>query len=479
VPADATLSAGIKQTDGSWLLTTAELVGLTMTTSRDGVYTLAVEAVATETSTGEQATSNASMTVTVNPVADMPTLVTENVTGPERHELALPISAATFDTDGSEILSISITDVPDDAVLSAGVKQADGSWLLDPADLEGLTIRLAHEGSVTLTVTATATEVANGEQASATATVVVNAVNVDFYLVGSGPGLGTMWNLNLDGTIAETLQPFGPSYLGEVRVAVGDINGDGYDDMIAGAGPGGGPHVKVFDGRTGAELMSFFAFDSSFTGGITVAAGDLNGDGYDDVIVGAGQGGGPHVRAFDGKTGAELYSFFAYDPSFRGGINVAAGDVNGDGIADILTGAGIGGGPHVQIFDGSNLEILRSFMAYDVSLRDGVYVGAGNVVGDGRLDILTGAGPGGGPHVRVFDGHDLAELASFFAYAEDFTGGVRVGATDQDGDGLEELLMGPGDGGGPHLRIIERLDLSTLENMMVTDESYRGGLWVG
>ncbi|MFX8645089.1 hypothetical protein ABTM18_20385, partial [Acinetobacter baumannii] len=80
-----------------------------------------------------------------------------------------------------------------------------------------------------------------------------------------------------------------------------------------------------------------FAYDPGFTGGISVTTADINGDGVDDIITGALSGGGPHVQVFDGTDLHVLRSFFAYDPGFRGGVQVAAGDVTGDGIADIIT----------------------------------------------------------------------------------------------------------------------------------------------
>src|SRR5204863_7505353 len=121
------------------------------------------------------------------------------------------------------------------------------------------------------------------------------------------------------------LMAYDAGFAGGVRVAVGDVNGDGVPDVITGAGPGAGTHVKVFDGATGAEIRSFLAYPG-FAGGVTVACGDVNGDGFADVITGASVNG--HVKVFDGHSGAEIRSFFAY-PGFTGAVTVAAGDVNG------------------------------------------------------------------------------------------------------------------------------------------------------
>src|SRR5206468_709467 len=122
------------------------------------------------------------------------------------------------------------------------------------------------------------------------------------------------------------------------------------------------------------------------------------------IVTGADAGGGPHVKVFDPLARAWRVTFLAYDPSFTGGVRVAAGDINGDGVADIVTGAGRGGGPHVKVFDGVTLAVEQSFFAYDASFRGGVYVAAGDLDIQGHADIITGAGGGGGPHVKVFDG---------------------------------------------------------------------------
>jgi FG-GAP-like repeat len=112
-----------------------------------------------------------------------------------------------------------------------------------------------------------------------------------------------------------------------VRVASCDMTGDGVPEIVTAAGPGGGPHVRVFDGETGAQLPgpwgSFFAYDPAFTGAVFVACADVNGDRVPDIVTGPGAGGGPHVWVFSGMDGTEITGFFAYAAAFTGGVFVA------------------------------------------------------------------------------------------------------------------------------------------------------------
>src|SRR5262249_52932956 len=151
---------------------------------------------------------------------------------------------------------------------------------------------------------------------------------------------------------------FVPQFTGGVYVAAGDVNGDGHCDIIAGADRGGGPEVKVFSGADGTLLFDFFAMPAGFSGGVRVAAADLTGDGRAEVITAAGPGGGPLVAVFDGATGVEREAFYALTPRFAGGVYATAGDLTGNGQADIICGAGAGGGPQVTIFspDGTLLD---------------------------------------------------------------------------------------------------------------------------
>jgi len=260
-------------------------------------------------------------------------------------------------------------------------------------------------------------------------------------------------------------------------VATGDVTGDGIDDIVTAAGAGGGPHVKVFDGMTGQEIRSFYAYDAAFSGGVSVAVGDVTGDGLADIVTGAGAGGGPHVKVFDGATNAEIRSFYAYHSGYTGGVTVAAGDLDGDGHSDIIVGPGANSDPHVKAFDGMTGAVVRDFFAYS-DFTGGVNVAAGDLDGDGKAEIITGAGAGGGPHVKVWSGTGPTEVAGFYAYAPDVTGGVRVATADLDGDGKRELLVAPGSG---TVGLVKRLSPTgaALSYMNAFAADFAGGVFVG
>lgn len=221
-----------------------------------------------------------------------------------------------------------------------------------------------------------------------------------------------------------------PAFTGGVYVAGGDVNGDGFADIICGADAGGGPNVSVFSGRDASRLMSFFAYDPAFTGGVRVAAGDVTGDGLDDIIAGPGAGGGPNVTVFKGANGSLLASYFAFDPAFTAGIYVATADLNGDGTAEVISGAGEGGGPNITVFGTiiTKPTLVLNFLAFDTVFGGGVRVAAGDLNADGIPDIIAGAGPGGGPQVQVYNGSNASLLDAFFAFAPAFSGGIYVAA---------------------------------------------------
>ena len=256
-------------------------------------------------------------------------------------------------------------------------------------------------------------------------------------------------------TTTDVEDPF-PGFTGKIHVASGDyngdLNGDGIGDMVVGAGQGGGPVVAIIDSQTGRVITKFFAFDPAFRGGVELACLDFNLDGVMDILVGAGPGGGPHVKIFNGKDLGLLFSFYAYANDFTGGVSLCALDVNDDGIRDLVTGAGAGGAPHVKVWDGATHTLLSQWYAYDSAFRGGVNVSGGYLGSDGSVMVVTGAGAGMAPEVAVWDPLTREEISRFLAYDSQFMGGVRVRVHDGNGDGVSELVTAAGPGGGPHVK---------------------------
>ena len=219
--------------------------------------------------------------------------------------------------------------------------------------------------------------------------------------------------LNPDGSAFGT--PVGPVGTATTRAVLADVTGDGVPDLVVGSGPGAPALVLVIDGASRQTMMTLTPFEDNFTGGTFVAAGDVDGDGRADVAVSADTTGGTRVVVFGGATGAVLASFFGIeDPAFRNGTRAAMGDVNGDGLADLAVSAGPGGGPRVALFDGASLRpggapahLVGDFFAFEPALRDGAFVTIGDMDGDGFGDLVAGAGSGGSPRVLVISGRGL------------------------------------------------------------------------
>ena len=258
-------------------------------------------------------------------------------------------------------------------------------------------------------------------------------------------------------------QPMTPfaDYTGSIRTATGDFNGDGTKDIAVAAGPDSDPWVVVYDGRTGGEIRRFMAFEKGYTGGLNLAAGDIQGNGTAALVVGADRTGGPRVRIFaQGNPAWAMSDFFAIeDTSFSGGVRVAVGDVDGDGKADLLVSAGYGGGPRVSLYSGASLfptntpsRLIGDFFAFDRNVNNGAYVSLADFNGDGRADLVFGTGSGAA-RVRVLDGWktittgqpNASVLQDYdLSTAPGYDGGVRVKAGDFNGDGQIETAIATG-----------------------------------
>jgi hypothetical protein len=313
----------------------------------------------------------------------------------------------------------------------------------------------------------------------------------------------------LQSTGSNSFFPYGSGYLGGVSVAIGDINGDFRPDLIVGDSQGDSTtnaHVKVYDIATGQLLASFFAFNVGFNGGVNVAAGDINGDFQDEIIVGKGadKGGaaGAALKVFEftgintPPTAVITLQKTDIFPGYNGGISVAAGDITKTGNASIVVGSIVGGSSYKvynytagtgaaaagDIPSGSTLTFIAgssTFVSPPAGM--GIYVGVGDLTGTGYDQIIIGSGQGA-PQAHVltysYQTGSLVQQASFFAYEDGFTGGVRVASANVRGTASPEILVGEGPGrtstGNGDVRVFSATGTQTLPDFTVFNSLLAG-----
>lgn len=235
-------------------------------------------------------------------------------------------------------------------------------------------------------------------------------------------------------TIRSSFFSFDERFDGGTRVLKEDIDLDGRIETLV----AGNSEITIY-ADNGAVKSVFYPYTRSYRNGINFGIGDLNGDGTQEIVTGTDIGGGPQIRIFNAEGKLINPGFFAYATNFRGGVNVAVGDLNRDGINEIIAGAGYGGGPHIRVFNKDGKLINPGFFAYNPGFRGGVNVAVGDINGDGIDEIISGAGRGGGPHVRVWN-KEGRMLSEFFAFSAQSNQGVRVAAYDFDRDRRDEIV---------------------------------------
>lgn len=249
------------------------------------------------------------------------------------------------------------------------------------------------------------------------------------------------------------------SFLGGISAVVRDLETDGVLEIIAAPGKGREPEVRVFS-KKGVLLSKFMAYAKSFRGGVNVTAGDLNGDGKQEIITSTRRG-APQVRIFGNKNGEWIPiipSFLSFNSKMRAGVNIAAGDFNGDGMDEIAAIPKVGMS-QLKIFGLSNKKmklITPSIVVFPRSFKNGVNIATADLNGDGVDEILAAPDSNNEPRVLIlgFRQRRIKVINSgFLAFSKLMKGGVDVGAVDIDNDGKDEILTSIAGRGIPVVRI--------------------------
>jgi len=199
------------------------------------------------------------------------------------------------------------------------------------------------------------------------------------------------------------------------------------------------PHndVRILD-IEGNVITVFTPYSNPNTLISSVTSADLGRDGTAEILVGSGEDSDPTVSVFR-QDGSRIGSFNVYNKGYRGGVNVAACDIDDDGIAEIITGAAWNGGPHVQIYSNMGKEKYPGFFAFNEAMTSGVNVACGDITGDSIGDIVVSASIGGGPSVKVFSSTGTLITETFIDSASKNIG-AAIALSDVDNDGVLEIL---------------------------------------
>lgn len=256
--------------------------------------------------------------------------------------------------------------------------------------------------------------------------------------------------MNDKGNLLSSFLAYDKKFKGGVNIATGDIDQDGFYEIVTAPMSKGGPHIRVFSNQ-GLLENEFFAYDAKYSGGVNLALADTDGSKNKKIVV-APVTGGSEVKIFTAN-GSLLNSFLAYDAKFKGGVNIATGDIDNDGKDEIITAPAAVGGPHIKVFNSDGL-LLYQFFAYDKKMTKGVWPTVGDIDHDGWQEIVTVPAKNSVPQVNAFS-FNGQPLYSFVAYSQYLTAGIRLSARDLSGDGYLELLALPNKSSSALLRIYD------------------------
>lgn len=327
-----------------------------------------------------------------------------------------------------------------------------------------------------------------GTDGNDTPNLVVSAIvkNIVIYPNEGAPHLRVY---NGDGEYLRGFFAYSPSVRGSYNVLTTDLDADGSQEIITATGDGLAPQVRVFDSE-GELLTHFYAFDATSRFGVKIAIADLTGDGLPELLTWPRGKAAPHLRAYSYDTDAGEFELlaqtFAYSENFRGAMNLTVADVTGDGNQDIVVSPEQAAASHVRVFtyEDEALELVSQFFAFGETSKFGVKVLTGDLDGDGVRDLIVAPATAGASNIRFYRYNSTTEtfdlLGWTLAFGEDWRGTFNIRVADLDRDGQVEVVTAPHTYGGPNVRIYRYNALTQVIELvdwfMAYSETFHGGV---
>jgi hypothetical protein len=259
-----------------------------------------------------------------------------------------------------------------------------------------------------------------------------------------------------------------------IDIEMADLGKDGFDEFIVSAGAGHAPTVRIFD-KEGNMINEFLAYAEHFQGGVHITAKDIDDDGVIEIVTAAQDKGGPHVRIFDSYGNVEG-GFFAFDKDLRGGVNLGVGDLHPSQGLEIVTASGRGMDALIKVFNRYG-DLLYEFQPSFPGIRYGLNVQVVDLERDGQSEIIVSAKAGYNPITKVYT-PDGVLIREFSAYQNSFQGGVNLEFAQLRVDAPYEIITGAGFGGGAHVRFFDYQGNPIIKPDFFVFEGFGGGVLV-
>lgn len=264
------------------------------------------------------------------------------------------------------------------------------------------------------------------------------AAHYSFIALGTPAGMSPDVSVfRADGTPYATFTAYTKNFSGGVRVAAEDLDGDGIPEIITGAGPTGGPHIRVFK-PYGAVISEFFAYGLDTDQGVNIAVGDVDADGENEIVTAVGAGVSNDVVIWS-LTGEEEGRFTVTGFAAGAPLAVAIADVDNDWEKEIVVFSETGESK-VAVYNVDGSRVL-DFVAFPGETH-GVRLEVGDLDGDYRDEIVTVGGVGAKAQVRIYNKIG-AYWGGFDAPQTDPKGELRVSVADIDINGEPDIVLAP------------------------------------